>query len=303
MTVVTQRSTTPRAQGAEATRLRSLLVLLVGLVAVLVPTGVASAHDDIAGSVPADRSTIDAPITSASIDFGADISDSVSMFLTYDPGDGAVVDLGGETTKTGAQTARIDFPELEARGTYFLQYLAPVPADGHVVVGAISFNYGAPTAIDQGDNPDVRSSTPASRARLDDPVDSAEIVFDIEVDDMELVLVRDYGDGERFEDLGGSTTVVDARRVRLDFAEPLPAEGTYFVTYDGTAVVTGDEVVGAISFTWGDPASGSSSFPVLPFLLVALPILAIGAFLTFRRAGRVDDDETSDAETDTPSLV
>ena len=290
-----------------------LVALVTGLLALVAAPGGASAHDDIAGSVPADRSTVDAPISTASIDFGADISESVSMFLTYDPGDGTVVEVGGETTKTGDQTARIDFPELEDEGTYFLQYLAPVPADGHVVVGAISFDYGAPTALDQGDNADIRSSTPPSRARLDDPIESAEITFDLELDDVELTLVRDFGDGERFEDLGGSTTVVDSRRARIDFAEPLPAEGTYFVTYDGTARVTGDEVVGAISFTWGDPSSGPGGFPVLPFLLLAVPILAIGAFFTLRRASATDDttgDEDGEAHddglhagADAPSLV
>ena len=67
------------------------------------------------------------------------------MFLTYDLGNNEFEDIGGETVRTGDTTARLDFDEVEREGTYFVQYLAPVPSDGHVIAGAISFTYGSPS--------------------------------------------------------------------------------------------------------------------------------------------------------------
>lgn len=255
----------------------------------------ASAHDEIESSSPADRSTIDEPISSAEIDFGEVIGESVELFLTYDPGgDADIVGIGGETTKTGDTTARLDFDEIEEQGTYFLQYLAPIPSDGHVMVGAISFNYGVATAIDEGENENVRSSTPPSRSRIDEPISTVTIEFDVEIgDDVTLSLVYDRGDGENFDELGGETERTGPRTAVLTFDE-IEREGTYFVLYDTTVAARGDEIVGAISFTYGDPAGESSGFPILPFLAVAIPILAIGAWLTMRSMRRdIEDDGAS----------
>lgn len=258
----------------------------------------AAAHDDIESSVPADRSVIDEPISTAEIDFGEVIGDGVELFLTYDPGDGSTVDVGGETTKTSDTTARVDFPELEVEGTYFLRYLAPVPSDGHVLVGAISFTWGEPTAIDEG-NDDVRSSSPRSRERLDEPITFAEIEFDFDIDDdIRLDLIYDRGDGENFDELGGTTTKTGPSSARIDF-DLLADEGTYFVRYSGTATASGGEVRGATSFTWGEPSSGDSSFPVIPFAIVAALILGAGAWFSLRLMNAVEeDDESSDADSD-----
>jgi methionine-rich copper-binding protein CopC len=120
----------------------TLVTLVLGVVGGSSPVG---AHDDIAGSTPASRATIDEPISTVEIDFGELISDDVSMFLTYDKGGAKIEDLGGTTVKTGDTTARLDFDEIDREGTYFVQYLAPVPADGHVMAGAITFTYGKPS--------------------------------------------------------------------------------------------------------------------------------------------------------------
>ncbi len=128
-------------------RLRSI-ALATGLAFAVVIGGSATpvaAHDDIAGSNPPSRSTLQEPISSVEIDFGEVISEDVAMFLTYDLGDNEFEDIGGETVKTGETTARLDFDEVEREGTYFVQYLAPVPSDGHVIAGAISFTYGSPS--------------------------------------------------------------------------------------------------------------------------------------------------------------
>ena len=125
--------------------MRMLVAIAVLTAALLTGAGPAVAHDDIAGSDPVSRSTIDEPISSVEIDFGEVISDDVAMFLTFDLGNNEFEDIGGVTVKTSDTTARLDFDEVEREGTYFVQYLAPVPVDGHVIAGAISFIYGSPS--------------------------------------------------------------------------------------------------------------------------------------------------------------
>jgi len=127
-------------------RVRRLVVIVaMAAVAVLAGAAPAAAHDDIAGSTPPSRSRLDEPISTVEIDFGEEISDDVKMFLTYDLGDNEFEDIGGDTVRTGPTTARLDFDEVEREGTYFVQYLAPIPADGHVIAGAVSFTYGEPS--------------------------------------------------------------------------------------------------------------------------------------------------------------
>ena len=124
-------------------------IAIAGALALAVAFGAGSApvtaHDDIKSSTPTSRSTLEEPISTVEIDFGEAISDDVAMFLVYDLGDNEFEDIGGETVKTGETTARLDFDEVEREGTYFVQYLAPVPSDGHVIAGAISFTYGSPS--------------------------------------------------------------------------------------------------------------------------------------------------------------
>ena len=128
-------------------RLRRLAIAGALALAVSFGAGAApvTAHDDIKSSTPPSRSTLEEPISTVEIDFGEAISDDVAMFLVYDLGDNEFEDIGGETMRTGETTARLDFDEVEREGTYFVQYLAPVPSDGHVIAGAISFTYGSPS--------------------------------------------------------------------------------------------------------------------------------------------------------------
>jgi methionine-rich copper-binding protein CopC len=256
---------------------------------------VVSAHDDIAGSSPPSRSVIDDPIDNVEIDFGEDIGDDVKMFLTYDVGNNEIEDIGGTVTKTDATTARIDFDLIDREGTYFVQYLAPVPSDGHVIAGAISFSWGTPTAVLDSDNPDIRNSTPRSLEVVSDAITLAEIQFELEIsDDVTLELVYDKGDGENFTKLGGVTTKTGPQTATLEF-DALPEHGTYFITYDATSVLSGDEIVGATSFVWGQPSSSqSSSFPWLIFIPIALIVLGVGAWFSYRQMlVPVDDDTTT----------
>ena len=129
-------------------RSRTLPRVALAAVGVLMVWGVGAtpvgAHDEISSSIPATGSTIEDPISTVSIDFGEPIADDVEMFLTYDEGGASIVDIGGTTVKTGPSTARLDFEEIDREGQYFVQYLATVPNDAHVMVGAISFLYGEP---------------------------------------------------------------------------------------------------------------------------------------------------------------
>jgi methionine-rich copper-binding protein CopC len=132
---------------------------IIGALALAATLGVGAspvaAHDDIKSSTPPSRSTLQEPISSVEIDFGEVISDDVAMFLTYDLGNNEFEDIGGETVRTGEMTARLDFDEVEREGTYFVQYLAPVPSDGHVIAGAVSFTYGSPSTGGSSDFPIV----------------------------------------------------------------------------------------------------------------------------------------------------
>ncbi len=259
----------------------------------------AAAHDGIEASSPENRSTIDDPISSAEIDFGEGISDDVSMFLTYDPGDGSVVEIGGETVRTGETTARLDFPEISVQGTYFVRYLAPIPSDGHVVAGSISFTWGTPTATLDSPNPDIRTSAPGALEVLTEPISSAEITFELDLeDDVQLQLVYDRGNGVDFDNLPSETTKTGPNSAMVEF-DKLEREGTYIVTYDARNALNGDEVVGATSFVYGQPSGESGSdFPWLTFLPIAAAILLIGGYFSYKRmlVPVDDDDELADDE-------
>ena len=76
------------------------------------------------------------------------------------------------------------------------------------------------------------------------------------------------------------------------------------------SAITGSEIVGAIGFIYGDPSAADSGFPVLPFLAIALPILAIGAWFTWRRIqvaattdATTDDEPTDEADDSVPQTT
>lgn len=268
-------------------------MLLTAAWALLAPASPAAAHDDIAGSVPADLSVIDDPIDSVEIDFGVAISDDVVMFLVYDVGDGTLDDIGGETVKTGDTTAELRFDELEREGTYTVRFLAPVPADAHVIQGSIGFTYGEPTGL-VPDDPNLLQVSPPSRSLLDETVSSARLVFIDDVEVSSIRLTHDGGDGETFTDVDVEFEQVDGRTVAVEF-EPLEREGTYFLAYEADSVTTGEEFAGASSFSVGrrSGTSESGDFPVVPFTMAAVVILALGALGTLalaRRAAFGDDD-------------
>ena len=84
------------------------------------------------------------------IDEAFPISDDLEMALLYDLGDSDVEQVPGVTTKVGETVGVLEFDELTDTGRYFVRYLVTVPRDGHVLAGAITFDYG--DAVGSGTN-------------------------------------------------------------------------------------------------------------------------------------------------------
>jgi methionine-rich copper-binding protein CopC len=121
------------------TRTRKRIATVTVMAAIVAGIGlgtVVSAHDEIASSIPADRSQFDEPISDVTIDFGMPV-DGIELAL-IDPDDN---ELPGTVTKLSDTTARLDFELLSQEGQYIVRYLAE--EDGHLVAGAISFVYGS----------------------------------------------------------------------------------------------------------------------------------------------------------------
>ncbi len=124
---------------------RALLPAATALLALAaVPAGRAAAHDTIAGSDPEQGARIDEPISQVTIDFGEEIADEPQLALLYDTGDGEIEELESTASRSGPTTGLVEFEPLEREGRYFVRYLATVPLDGHVVAGAINFDFGDP---------------------------------------------------------------------------------------------------------------------------------------------------------------
>ncbi len=277
------------------------IVLIAVVSASIAPADPAAAHDSIAGSTPRTGSLLDEPIDHVEIDFGAEIGETVELFLQYREADGTEVDVGGTTTKTGPQTARLDFDLLEREGTYFVRYLTTIPSDGDVLFGEINFSIGTPTVQVSADE-NIRTSTPLPFEVLDDPITTATVTF-VEplAAEPEMYLIFDEGDGETFTYLEGvASRLLNEDTVLVSFPA-IEREGTYLLRYDGDGAVSGDELAGVTPFVFGSPSTeGGDSFPWLLFLAAAIPILAIGAWMTVRRLRVVDgpDDPTDGSEVD-----
>ena len=281
----------------------ALLLCVAAALAALTPAHPAQAHDAIAGSTPRSGSLLDEPIDTVEIDFGAEIGETVELFLQYRTSDGVEEDIGGTTTKTGPQTAQLDFDLLEREGTYFVRYLATIPSDGDVLFGEINFSIGTPTVQVSADE-NIRTSTPLTFEIVDDPITTAQITFVEPLDgEPEMYLIFDEGDGETFTYLEGvGSRLLNDDTVLVSFPV-LEREGTYLLRYDGDGAVSGEELAGVTPFVFGSPSADSGgSFPWTLFLGAAIPILAIGGWMTWRRLlvvdDRSDDDPASEVDED-----
>lgn len=127
------------------------LVATTALVMLAAGTTVATggpvlAHEGIKSSDPASGTTVEEPISSVTIDFGAEIGKNTELGLIAPDG----TELASTTTVTSDTTAEITFDPVSDEGTYLVNYLAPSVVDGHLIVGAISFNYGSASIATPG---------------------------------------------------------------------------------------------------------------------------------------------------------
>ena len=276
------------------------------LVAALFAAGVAglngaspvSAHENIESSTPENGEVLSEPIDEVTIDFGVEISGATQMFLRYEDADGEIEQIGGDVTVTGPTTARLDFPLLEREGTYFVNYIAPVPADAHVITGAIGFVYGAPTVF-VSDDPNVLRSTPFARETISEPISEVTVEFAAAVADVRFFFSYDEGDGETFTSIEISQTAESDVDYVVTFDE-LDRDGTYILSYLARYAQSDDEISGDIPFFLGAPSgqSDDTSFPWLVFVPIAAAILAVGAWFSWRRmtVDVADDDGDSDGD-------
>jgi methionine-rich copper-binding protein CopC len=103
-----------------------------------IAVGAVEAHGGVKSSDPASGSTIEEPIDQVYIDFGVNISDDVEIAV-LDPDEEP---LPSETERISETEAIVHFDPLEDEGTYIARYLTTEPDAGHLLAGAISFDFG-----------------------------------------------------------------------------------------------------------------------------------------------------------------
>ena len=158
---------------------------------------------------------------------------------------------------------------------------------GVLIVGSASLALGTTTsAHDQ-----IESSDPENGAVLDEPISHVTIDFGEEIaDDLEMALVYDLGNSD-VEEVPSEVSKVDEQTGRIDFEE-LDREGRYFVRYLATVPLDGHVQAGAITFDYGESGGGTNWGLWMVVGPIAVAILAIGAYLSFRpRAAQDEENE------------
>jgi methionine-rich copper-binding protein CopC len=149
------------------------------------------------------------------------------------------------------------------------------------VVAVAVVGFASPASAHDG----IASSDPKSGSQVDDPIDEVLIDFGTTIGDDTEIVVFDPDD-----DLldTASERVSDTEAV-VTF-DPIDESGTYIVRYLASSIQDGHVLAGAISFSYGSGSSGPSLAMIL-YLAGAVVVLAIGAWLSYRRyrAGRDDD--------------
>lgn len=112
--------------------------LLGGALIVGAAAGVASAHDANVVATPASGSTIDEPIGEVTLTFDTTIGQDVEIAL-LDPDE---EEISTTSTRLSDFAAKAEFEPLDEEGTYIIRYLMTAAEDGHLLVGAVQFNFG-----------------------------------------------------------------------------------------------------------------------------------------------------------------
>lgn len=135
-------ATDRRWLNASVRNLRRFIVPLTVAIAVVAVPAAVSAHDEALSSDPPSGAMLDEPISEVTIDFGESIGDDLEMALVYDLGNAEVEQIPATVTKVSDTVGKIEFDQITDKGRYFVRYLVTIPADGHVLAGAVSFDYG-----------------------------------------------------------------------------------------------------------------------------------------------------------------
>ena len=125
-----------------ATIMRATIITAITVIGTSFGVTTVEAHNGIAASDPASGSTIEDPIDSVTIDFGADIGSTPQLALIGPDG----TQIPSTTTVTSTTTATTEFDTIDDEGTYTVNYIATSVVDGHVLGGSITFTYGDSSA-------------------------------------------------------------------------------------------------------------------------------------------------------------
>jgi methionine-rich copper-binding protein CopC len=155
-----------------------------------------------------------------------------------------------------------------------------------IVAAASLFTGGAVSAHDAH-----VESDPPSGSHLDEPITEIFLEFDEPIGDDTEIAVFDPNE----EQLESETTRVSETAAVVTFDE-IDVEGDYIARYLTSSIEDGHLLAGAISFTYGSPASGPSTLQWVLLCLGAMLILSTGAFFSYRRyrqlsiGSEVDED-------------
>ena len=124
---------------------RALGAVVIVVLAVLLPAGVASAHAILESSNPPDGSVVPVAPTSVTLTFSEDVQVQPDGVRVID-GSGARLDQG----KAKAAGSQVEVPvKALARGSYLVSWRV-ISADSHPVRGAFTFSVGSKTTLGSG---------------------------------------------------------------------------------------------------------------------------------------------------------
>ncbi|MET0909975.1 MAG: copper resistance CopC family protein [Ilumatobacteraceae bacterium] len=167
----------------------------------------------------------------------------------------------------------------------FARSRAGVVAGIAVLIAAVVAAGAGPAAAHDG----IASSDPASGAVIEESIDSVTIDFGADIGDTAQIALL-APDGTQ---LATTTTVASTTTATSSF-DPIEDQGVYTVNYLATSIVDGHVLGGSFSFTYGD--ASSDTFPPLLFAGIALVILSIGAWFSWRARQRTRVGDGMEAE-------
>jgi methionine-rich copper-binding protein CopC len=134
---------------------------------------------------------------------------------------------------------------------------------------------------------------PPSGSQLDEPITEIVFEFDEPIGDDTEIAVFDPNE----EQLDSETTRVSETAAKVTFDE-IDVAGDYIARYLTSSIEDGHLLVGAITFSYGSPASGPSTLQWALLCLGAVLILSTGAFFSYRRYRQLSAGEPSDSDVD-----